>query len=127
MSVPASGIDPGALPDHVRRNRIAWNVMAAECVAGGERAWAQEQVSWGVCNVPESELWVLPDLNAMDGRTSGCTGSNGLTTIRSNSTLATAIGSVFSGQTRFTYATLDWARRWPTEEIWKARKRGSMP
>ena len=25
--------------------------------------------------------------------------------------------------TRFTYVPLDWARRWPCEEIWKARKR----
>ena len=25
--------------------------------------------------------------------------------------------------TRYPYATLEWARRWPTEEIWKARKR----
>jgi len=26
--------------------------------------------------------------------------------------------------TTFPYASTDWARRWPTEEIWKARKRG---
>jgi SAM-dependent methyltransferase len=25
--------------------------------------------------------------------------------------------------TRFPYATLEWARRWPTEEVWKARKK----
>ena len=29
--------------------------------------------------------------------------------------------------TRFPYHTADWARQWPSEEIWKARKRGSMP
>ncbi len=26
-------------------------------------------------------------------------------------------------ETRFPYMTLDWARRWPSEEIWRARKR----
>jgi SAM-dependent methyltransferase len=26
--------------------------------------------------------------------------------------------------TRYPFVTLDWARRWPSEEVWKARKRG---
>jgi hypothetical protein len=26
--------------------------------------------------------------------------------------------------TRYRFITLDWARRWPAEEVWKARKRG---
>jgi hypothetical protein len=26
--------------------------------------------------------------------------------------------------TRYPYVTLDWARQWPCEEVWKARKRG---
>jgi len=25
--------------------------------------------------------------------------------------------------TRYPFVTLDWARRWPCEEVWKARKR----
>jgi SAM-dependent methyltransferase len=28
-----------------------------------------------------------------------------------------------NGTTRYPYVTLEWARRWPTEEIWKARRR----
>ena len=24
--------------------------------------------------------------------------------------------------TRYPFVTIDWARRWPSEEIWKARK-----
>jgi SAM-dependent methyltransferase len=27
-------------------------------------------------------------------------------------------------ETRYPFVTLDWARRWPCEEVWKARKRG---
>lgn len=27
-------------------------------------------------------------------------------------------------RTRFAYVTADWARRWPSEEVWKARRRG---
>ena len=26
--------------------------------------------------------------------------------------------------TRYPFVTLDWARRWPCEEVWKVRKRG---
>jgi len=26
-------------------------------------------------------------------------------------------------KTAFPYVTLDWARQWPSEEVWKARKR----
>ena len=26
--------------------------------------------------------------------------------------------------TRYPFVTLEWARRWPCEEVWKARKRG---
>jgi hypothetical protein len=26
--------------------------------------------------------------------------------------------------TRFPYVNSEWARRWPSEEVWKARKRG---
>jgi hypothetical protein len=26
--------------------------------------------------------------------------------------------------TRYQFVTVDWARKWPTEEIWKVRKRG---
>jgi hypothetical protein len=29
--------------------------------------------------------------------------------------------------TRFPSATLEWARQWPCEEIWKARKAGASP
>jgi hypothetical protein len=26
--------------------------------------------------------------------------------------------------TSYPFATVEWARRWPAEEVWKARKRG---
>ena len=30
-----------------------------------------------------------------------------------------------AGTTRYPYVTLQWARQWPSEEIWKARRRGA--
>jgi SAM-dependent methyltransferase len=30
-----------------------------------------------------------------------------------------------AGTTRYPYVTLQWARQWPSEEVWKVRRRGS--
>jgi SAM-dependent methyltransferase len=49
------------LPEHVRRNRAAWDVMARDYVAAGERGWARRDPVWGIWHVPESELRMLPD------------------------------------------------------------------
>jgi SAM-dependent methyltransferase len=61
------------LPDHVRRNREAWDGYAADYVAAGERSWAATEPTWGIWGVPESDLRLLPD--RLDGKASielGC-------------------------------------------------------
>ena len=91
--------------------------------------------------VPEQDG--LPATERCCARTSGFTASSGPTATRSTSTSATATGSASSGRTASrsrtssssgrpptrrpattTSSTLEWARQWPSEEIWKARKRG---
>jgi SAM-dependent methyltransferase len=57
--------DATELPEHVLRNRAAWDVYAAEYVASGERNWAQDEPSWGIFDVPESKVGLLPE--SMDG------------------------------------------------------------
>jgi len=39
------------LPDHVRRNRAAWDEWAPEYVAEGEVSWRQQpgEETWGIC------------------------------------------------------------------------------
>ncbi len=54
------------LPEHVVRNRAAWDAKAPEYAGHGERAWREEEPSWGIFGVPESQLHVLPE--ALDGR-----------------------------------------------------------
>ena len=62
-----------ALPQHVRLNRAAWDRWAADYTAGGERAWAAVEPCWGLWDVPESELSMLPDdLNGKDAIELGC-------------------------------------------------------
>ena len=48
------------LPEHVRRNRVHWDALAAEYIGPGERAWARQEPTWGVWRVPESQLNVIP-------------------------------------------------------------------
>ncbi len=61
------------LPEHVRRNREAWNAMAPNWVAAGERNWAEQELSLGVWSVPETELGLLPDdLDGKDAIELGC-------------------------------------------------------
>lgn len=66
--------DPEPLPDHVARNRVYWDeVNAPRYAEPGRRAWAREQISWGIFGVPESELRALPDdVAGMDVIELGC-------------------------------------------------------
>ncbi|HYN31601.1 MAG TPA: class I SAM-dependent methyltransferase [Ilumatobacteraceae bacterium] len=53
------------LADHVVENRRHWDDNATNWVASGERAWAQDEPTWGIWGIPNSELPLLPD--DMDG------------------------------------------------------------
>lgn len=59
--------------EHVTTNREYWNGKAHGWVAAGERAWAAAEPSWGIWNVPESELRLLPiDMRGMKAVELGC-------------------------------------------------------
>ena len=61
------------LPEHVQRNRAAWDAWAHEYVQPGEVAWAREEPAWGIWGVLESELGLLPaDLAGKDAIELGC-------------------------------------------------------
>ena len=49
------------LPEHVRRNREYWDQLARDYVEAGERAWASNAPAWGMWQIPESEVRMLPD------------------------------------------------------------------
>lgn len=52
------------LSDHAAVNRDTWNADAANWVASGERSWAQDEPTWGVWGVPESDLGMLDGLES---------------------------------------------------------------
>ncbi|HWH24169.1 MAG TPA: class I SAM-dependent methyltransferase [Candidatus Limnocylindria bacterium] len=59
-------------PDYVQRNREYWDGQADEYAVAGRRAWAREEIDWGIWGVPESEVGVLPDVAGRDVIELGC-------------------------------------------------------
>lgn len=60
------------LTEHAAANRNAWNRWASEYVAAGERNWASDDPSWGIWQIPERELRILPDVSGLDVIEFGC-------------------------------------------------------
>ena len=69
-------MDPNSddkLPEHVLVNRQQWDAEAPAWVAAGERWWAAREPSWGVWNVPESTVGLLPtDMTGLQAIELGC-------------------------------------------------------
>ena len=60
------------LPEHVARNRAYWDGMAHEWVDPGRRNWTQTEPHWGIWQIPESEVRLLPDVSGKDVIELGC-------------------------------------------------------
>jgi len=60
-------------PDYVAVNREAWTRANRDHTdARAHGAWSQREIAWGVWQVPESEVGVLPDVEGMDVVELGC-------------------------------------------------------
>ena len=60
-------------PDYVQQNVANWTRANTEYTDdSGSRAWAQEEITWGVFETPESELNLLGDVNGLDVVELGC-------------------------------------------------------
>lgn len=61
------------LPEHVQRNRIAWDEWATDFAEAGKACWAGDTPTWGIWGVPESQARMLPeDLAGKDAIELGC-------------------------------------------------------
>src|SRR5271170_1343929 len=61
------------MPDHVHRNRSAWDRWAAGYADPGLRNWAADEPAWGIWAVPEAQVGVLPPgLAGLDVIEFGC-------------------------------------------------------
>jgi SAM-dependent methyltransferase len=60
-------------PEYVRQNVANWTRANAEYTdASAARAWAQDEITWGVFETPESQLNVLGDVSGLDVVELGC-------------------------------------------------------
>jgi SAM-dependent methyltransferase len=57
-----------SLPEHAEKNKAAWSKMAPDWVSPGRRAWSSPDISWGIWNLPESEIGALGDLSWLKGK-----------------------------------------------------------
>jgi SAM-dependent methyltransferase len=61
------------LPEHVRANREAWDKYAHEYVEPGRKNWSTTEISWGIWDIPEAEVQLLPaDVAGQDVVELGC-------------------------------------------------------
>lgn len=51
---------PPDAPDYLLRNRAAWDEWAKEYVDSGRINWSQDEPTWGIWGVPESQLQFSP-------------------------------------------------------------------
>lgn len=73
MTEPNAAGDAADLPEHVAANRVAWDGFAADYAETGRRNWAAAEPTWGLFDVPEAEIGMLPtDLAGMDAVELGC-------------------------------------------------------
>jgi len=60
-------------PDYIAENRGIWTESNREYTdAQADRAWRDEEITWGMFGVPESEVGVLGDVNGVDVVDLGC-------------------------------------------------------
>jgi SAM-dependent methyltransferase len=61
------------LPEYVQQNVANWTRANTEYTdTSADRAWAQEEITWGVFEAPESKLNLLGDVNGLDVVELGC-------------------------------------------------------
>ena len=60
------------MEDHVLRNRAIWDRWSPEWVASGRRGWATDEMTWGIWQIPERDVGVIPDVAGRDVVELGC-------------------------------------------------------
>ncbi|HEX9995127.1 MAG TPA: class I SAM-dependent methyltransferase [Acidimicrobiales bacterium] len=58
--------------DHVARNQAHWTSMAPAYAEYGRRAWAADEITWGIWSIPEDDARLLPPVDGTDVVELGC-------------------------------------------------------
>lgn len=55
-------------PEYLQRTVDAWNKMSVDFRDPGHRCWASDEITWGIWNIPESEIGAFGDLSELNGK-----------------------------------------------------------
>lgn len=96
------------IADDARRNREAWTRANAEYTdARASAKWAEDEITWGVWGIPEASLGTLGDVEGLD-----------VVDLVELYPPDDAVDHEY-----YDAFSVEWARRWPAEEIWVAVRR----
>lgn len=114
-------------PDYVASNRAAWEAQAAAYESSGRRHWEQTEATWGIWNVPESDDARLARFGwpGRDEVEFHLGHSDWIRLLSDNHLEVTALTELYPPEgatTTVGFVDVDWARRWPSEEVWSAQK-----
>ena len=113
------------LSEQAALTRAMWNEDAPNWVERGRAAWASPAPWWGMYELPEAELGVLPDVTeAPDfciphGEMLSLLNETGFV-VEALHELRAPDGP--AEEVRY-FMSRAWARRWPAEDVWVARRR----
>jgi SAM-dependent methyltransferase len=57
---------------HARANQAYWNEWASDYVEDARKKWATDEQCWGIWEVPEERIGILPDVDGLDVIELGC-------------------------------------------------------
>jgi SAM-dependent methyltransferase len=60
------------MDDHVAANRARWDAEAHDWVDSGRESWSDRRIRWGIWEVPEDDLHLLPGVAGIDVVDLGC-------------------------------------------------------
>jgi SAM-dependent methyltransferase len=60
------------MDDHVGLNRASWDADAQNWVEAGRQRWADARIRWGIWEVAEKDVHLLPDVEGLDVIELGC-------------------------------------------------------
>jgi SAM-dependent methyltransferase len=60
------------LTPHAAHNREYWTTQAGDYVAPARRHWASDEPTWGIYEIPETDIGALPDVDGLDAIELGC-------------------------------------------------------
>jgi hypothetical protein len=124
------------ISDDAKRNREGWTQTNTNFTdAQASKSWAAAEITWGVFGVPEESLNTLGDVNGLDVIKGGVEWQlpHGelFRLLRRTGFDVVDLVELYPpddavAHSYYVTPSVDWSRKWPSEEIWVAEKSHSQ-